>query len=71
MSRVGPTGKPTPEDLKSLRYLRAVLNGKSLSFSCQHRQAQTERQYSNQKHFDCIPPYLSIFGACHLKLSIA
>lgn len=35
LSRIGPTGKPTFEDFREMKYLRAVLNGMlRLSFGC-------------------------------------
>lgn len=31
LSKVGPSGRPTYDDVKEMRYLRAVINGVSLS----------------------------------------
>ena len=32
MSRIGPTGKPTYDDFREMKYLRAVLNGTFFKF---------------------------------------
>ena len=49
MDKIGPTHTPTFDDIKTMKYLRAVLNGRRVfacdSFLCSHLATETLRLY--------------------------